>query len=84
MSLKRWGKSQKKKFFHVSKPLECHQKQLVFDKFEPLSEYLRTRFKLYWEPGMHLAVGETNARFKGRASETVNTVKKLLSVEEFA
>lgn len=57
---------------------------MVLDNLEPLSEHLRTKFKLYWKPGMLLAVDETIARLMGRASETVNIVKKLLSVEEFA
>ena len=52
------------------------QKETPFEKLEPLNDYLRQQFKVYWKTGTHLAVDETIVRFMGRASETVNIPTK--------
>ena len=77
ISLKRW--QQIDRFFHISSPQDPNttlQKETPFEKLEPLNDYLRQQFKVYWKTGTHLAVDETIVRFMGRASETVNIPTK--------
>ena len=48
----------------------------VFQKLQPLSDYLRQAFKKYQDAGSYLAINETIIRFTGRVKETVNIPSK--------
>ena len=76
MSLTRW--QQLDRFFHISPPNDhaAFIDQSVYDKLDPLSEHLRTKFKEYWTTGTHLTVDETMSRFMGRTAEIVNIPSK--------
>ena len=59
------------RFLYISDP-DLIEQEVPFEKLVPLNNYLRTRFKKYWIPGIYLAVNEPIQRFMGRSSEIVN------------
>ena len=63
------------RFFHISKASNATSES-VFDKLEPLNEYLRQCMRRYWRIGTHLAVDESIARFMGRSGDIVNIPSK--------
>ena len=72
ISRNRW--QQIDRFFHVSAPQVT--KTSVFEKVDWLSEHLRERMKLYWDPGTDLSVDETIQQFTGRSEHLVNIPSK--------
>ena len=57
-------------------PNEPDEKELLFEKLEPLNESLYQAFKRHWATGTHLTVDESIQRFMGRAVEIVNIPSK--------
>ena len=76
ISRNRW--QQIDRFFHVAPPPpeDKKDKETVFDKVDWLSEHLRAKMKLYWEPGTDLSVDETIQQFMGRSEHLVNIPTK--------
>jgi hypothetical protein len=62
------------KYFRIAKPTT--EKESPFEKLEPLNGHLRTKFRLYWMTGTHVAVDEAMQRFTGRAKQIVHIPHK--------